>query len=473
LLPAGALDRGGISIRPMRSSEIPFINPIAAFAPYADEPWAVLLDSGGGDVQRGRYAFIAIRPYRTIMATDARVLVDGQVVAGDPFTVLQAELGPFAPPTSSAPLPFMGGAVGLFGYELGGHLERAPERHRSGQTEMAVGLYDVIAGFDLLERRAWVVAARPDAQARADELARQLAMVGELAPAAPLPALQCRPEFSRDEYIRRVRRIIDYIHAGDVFQVNFSQRFLAHRPAGLRGFDLYRRLRAINPAPFGAFLQFGAPLTVASASPERFLSIDRQGRVEARPIKGTRRRSPIPGDDLAIAAELAVCTKDRAENLMITDLLRNDIGRVARVGSVRVPSLLAVESYPTVHHLVSVIEGRLRPGLGPIDLLRATFPGGSITGAPKVRAMEIIDELEPAARGPYCGAIGWIGFDGAMDTSIVIRALTLTLDCVIAQAGGGIVADSDPTAEYAEMMTKVAPALAALGINEEDAWSYG
>jgi para-aminobenzoate synthetase component I len=279
-------------------------------------------------------------------------------------------------------------------------------------------------------------------------------------------------ELSRDDYMRRVRRIIEYIHAGDVFQVNFTQRFLAPRPAGLRPFDLYRRLRAINPAPFGAFLQLGESLTVASASPERFLALDRHGRIEARPIKGTRRRSPVPEEDAAIAAELAASGKDRAENLMITDLLRNDIGRVARGGSVRVPALLAVESYATVHHLVSVIEGQLRDGLGPIDLLRATFPGGSITGAPKVRAMEIIDELEPAARGPYCGAIGWIGFDGAMDTSIVIRALTLTPEKVIAQAGGGIVADSDPAAEYAEMMAKVSPALTALGM-KEDAWLSG
>jgi para-aminobenzoate synthetase component I len=472
LLRGEGEDRPGITTPAMRTVEIPFIDPIAAFAPWAEEPWAMLLDSGGSDAKRGRYAFIAIRPYRTITATNGVVSVDGRIVAGDPFTVLAAELSAFATSGEEFPLPFTGGAVGLLGYELGGVLEHVPARHRVGQTEMAVGLYDVVAGFDLLERRAWIVASRPDAQDRADALARQLATLRELEPIGPLPALQCRPELSRDDYMRRVRRIIEYIHAGDVFQVNFTQRFLAPRPAGLRPFDLYRRLRAINPAPFGAFLQLSESLTVASASPERFLALDRHGRIEARPIKGTRRRSPVPEDDAAIAAELAASGKDRAENLMITDLLRNDIGRVARGGSVRVPALLAVESYATVHHLVSVIEGQLRAGLGPIDLLRATFPGGSITGAPKVRAMEIIDELEPAARGPYCGAIGWIDFDGAMDTSIVIRALTLTPEHVIAQAGGGIVADSEPAAEYAEMIAKVSPALTALGM-KEDSWLSG
>jgi para-aminobenzoate synthetase component 1 len=193
------------------------------------------------------------------------------------------------------------------------------------------------------------------------------------------------------------------------------------------------------------------------------LKLDRMGRVEARPIKGTAQRSADPAEDARAAAALGASVKDRAENLMITDLLRNDIGRVAELGSVSVSALQAVESFATLHHLVSVVEGRLKAGLGPVDLLRATFPGGSITGAPKIRAMEIIDELEPSPRGAYCGAIGWIGFDGAMDTNIVIRSVSLTKEAIIAQAGGAIVADSDPASEYAEMMAKVAPQLAAIG----------
>lgn len=442
--------------------ELPYTDPVAAFAPWADTPWSMLLDSGGDDPALARYAYIAVAPYRTLRADRDGVRIDGQPAGSDPFAALAAELAAFAPSGETMPLPFAGGAVGLFGYELGRHIERVPARHVAGQTEMAVGFYDVIAGFDREARRAWVIAARPEATPRAEALAVRIAAAPPLAAPRLGPAVDPRPELTRDDYLRRVGRIVEKIAAGEVFQVNFTQRFVAPRPATLHPFSLYRRLKALNPAPFAAFVHIGDDLTLVSASPERFLSLGRDGRIEARPIKGTRRRGHGPDEDAALAAELASCEKDRAENLMIADLLRNDIGRVAAIGSVRVPALRALESHATVHHLVSVIEGRLRAGLGPADLLRAAFPGGSITGAPKVKAMEIIDELESGPRGPYCGATGWIGFDGAMDTSIVIRAVTLTRDAVIAQAGGGIVADSDPETEYAEMMTKLAPALAAL-----------
>jgi len=433
------------------SIPIPYRDPIEAFAPFAEEPWAMLLDSASSDPARGRHVFLAVQPYNTLLNP------------ADPIAALETALGPRRAVTPGTTLPFAGGAVGLFGYELGRHLERAPARHVAGGVEMAVGLYDVIAGFDLAERRAWVVAADDSAAGKAERLAAAIASAPALGAPAEAPDLPCHPELSREDYLDRVARVIAYIAAGDIFQANFTQRFLADRPAGYSAFDLYRRLRAINPAPFAAFLKCGEDLTVATASPERFLRLDRFGRVEARPIKGTRRRSADPAEDAKIAAELAASVKDRAENLMITDLLRNDIGRVSELGSIGVSALHAVESYATLHHLVSVVEGRLRSGLGPVDLLRATFPGGSITGAPKVRAMEIIDELEPAARGAYCGAIGWIGFDGAMDTSIVIRSVSLTRDLIVAQAGGAIVADSDPEAEHAEMMAKVSPALAAIG----------
>ncbi|MFD2234123.1 aminodeoxychorismate synthase component I [Phaeospirillum tilakii] len=441
--------------------EIPYVDPLRAYAPWAGEAWAMLLDSGGDDTARGRHAFLAVRPVHTLTADGAGLRRDGVAIGGDPFAALAEALAAFPPPPPG-PLPFAGGAVGLFGYELGRHLERAPARHGSGPAELAVGLYDAVAGFDRVARRAWVVAARPQARAKAAALAEAIAAAPPLPPLPPPPGLALRPELTREAYLDRVRRILALIAAGEVYQVNYTQRFRAARPAGLDPFALYRRLRALNPAPFAACLRFGGGLALVSASPERFLSLDRAGRIEARPIKGTRPRAADPAADRAAAAALAASGKDQAENLMITDLLRNDIGRVARLGSVRVPVLRGIESHATVHHLVSVVEGRLRPGLGPVDLLRAAFPGGSITGAPKLRAMEIIDDLEPGPRGPYCGAVGWIGGDGAMDTSIVIRAITLTADEVIAQAGGGIVAESDPAAEHAEMMTKLAPALAAL-----------
>jgi para-aminobenzoate synthetase component 1 len=426
-------------------------DPVTAFAPLAEEPWAMLLDSAAADLDRGRYAFLAARPCQTLLDPV------------DPFAALAEALGPRRPPSHGTPLPFAGGAVGLFGYELGRHLERAPRRHVGAAGDMAVGIYDVVAGFDLAEKKAWVVASSQAARAKARRLAAEIEAAPAMAQPAVAPSVQIRAELERADYIGRVARLIAYIGAGDLFQANFTQRFIAERPAGYSAFDLYRRLRALNPAPFAAFLNCGEDLSVVTASPERFLRLDRLGRIEARPIKGTRRREADPAADMRAAAELAASVKDRAENLMITDLLRNDIGRVAALGSVSVSALQAVESYATLHHLVSVVEARLRPGLGPVDLLRATFPGGSITGAPKVRAMEIIDELEPGPRGPYCGAIGWIGFDGAMDTSIVIRSVSLTRDRIIAQAGGAIVAESDPAAEHAEMMAKVAPALAAIG----------
>jgi para-aminobenzoate synthetase component 1 len=430
---------------------IPWRDPVTAFAPFSREPWAMLLDSAAADPERGRYAFLAVRPRATLLDPD------------EPFAALAEALGSRVAPSHGTPLPFAGGAVGLFGYELGRHLERAPRRHVGAAGEMAVGIYDVVVGFDLTDQRAWVVASDPSAREKAARLAAEIQAAPVLAPPRPAPPVQIRPELERRDYIDRVARVIAYIGAGDIFQANFTQRFIGERPDGYCAFDLYRRLRAVNPAPFAAFLNCGEDLSVVTASPERFLRLDRFGRVEARPIKGTRRRADDPDEDALAAVELAASIKDRAENLMITDLLRNDIGRVAALGSVTVSALHAIESYATLHHLVSVVEARLKPGLGAIELLRATFPGGSITGAPKVRAMEIIDELEPGPRGPYCGALGWIGFDGAMDTSIVIRSVSLTRDRIIAQAGGAIVADSDPESEHAEMMAKVGPALAAIG----------
>ena len=244
----------------------------------------------------------------------------------------------------------------------------------------------------------------------------------------------------------------EYIIAGDIFQANLSQRFQTRLPE--KPFDLYRRLRRRNPAPFAAYLDYG-DMAILSASPERFLRLDEQRRlVETRPIKGTRPRGLGPMHDAALGRALAESEKDRAENVMIVDLLRNDLSRVCRAGTVRVPELFALEHHPTVHHLVSTVIGELEPGAQAADLIRAAFPGGSITGAPKVRAMEIIAELEPTQRGVYCGSVGYISVTGAMDTSIVIRTYLALRGQVYFQAGGGIVADSDPELEYRETLDK-------------------
>ncbi|MGE4220513.1 MAG: aminodeoxychorismate synthase component I [Alphaproteobacteria bacterium] len=442
-------------------------DPVAAFRALAGEPWAMLLHSAAADPLRGRYSYAVAEPVATLESVDGAVRQDGRPVPGDPFAALSAMLAGSPSVRPGGPAPFAGGAVGFIGYEAGRHLERLPARHGNPerQPEMAFGLYDAVAVYDHAAGRAWVQAARPAAEGKARRLAARLSAL----PVRPggLPPVVWRGELRRDEYLDRVAAILDYIRAGDIYQANFTQRFLADRPSGFDAYALFERLCAGNPAPFAAYLNCGPALQIASASPERFLAVSAEGRIETRPIKGTAARQPDPAADAAAAAALAASAKDRAENLMIVDLMRNDLGRVARIGSVHVPALFAVESFATVHHLVSSVAARLRPGLGPVDLLRAAFPGGSITGAPKLRAMEIIDELETSRRGAYCGSVAWIGFDGAMDSSIVIRTVSATSAHLHAQAGGGIVADSDPAAEHAEMMVKVAPLLRAAGEAEQ------
>jgi para-aminobenzoate synthetase component 1 len=259
-------------------------------------------------------------------------------------------------------------------------------------------------------------------------------------------------------YEAAVSKIIEYIHAGDCFQVNLSQRLLA--PLSDDPLELYGRLRQLNPAPFAAYFNLG-DFQILCASPERFVRLA-NGEVETRPIKGTRPRGTTSAEDEALRRDLTSNPKDRAENVMIVDLLRNDLGKVCEYGSVQVPRVCEVESFQYVHHLVSTVRGRLRSDLGPLDLITAAFPGGSVTGAPKVRAMEIIAELEPTARGPYCGCLGWIGFDGSADMNILIRTFTAGRGWVQFPVGGGIVADSDPAREYEETLHKAAGLLQAL-----------
>lgn len=455
--------------------DLPPFDPADAFTALAGRPRALLLD-GAASPDRGRFSYIVADPVAWLEAGPAGVTLDGvapdaRAAAGDPFALLEALLARGRRPAVPGLPPFQGGAVGILGYEAGGRLERLPPPPAAGLPfpDMAVGLYDTVAAFDHAAGRAWVIGPdRARAQALVDDLRRGAALAAEAAAdeAGGGESLLAPPGWQAEQTPERFRaaiaRILDYIRAGDVYQVNYTQRFLGRLAPGVTPWRAYRALRRRTAAPFSACLDLGGGRVVASGSPERFLSLTADGCIETRPIKGTRPRGATPEADAALAADLLASGKDRAENLMIVDLLRNDLSRVAAVGSVRVPALMALESYRTVHHLVSVVEARLRPGLGPVDLLRAAFPGGSITGAPKIRAMQIIRELEPARRGPYCGSVVWIGWDGAMDSSIVIRTLCAAGDRVQVQAGGGIVADSNPEAEYQESLTKARAVLLAL-----------
>ena len=370
---------------------------------------------------------------------------------------------------SPAPvLPFTGGAVGFFSYELCTQLEKLPRAKPDDLPEIPASefaFYDAFIAHEHATARTWLV-ANPVASTPAFTL---LARLRESLTSPPPPLSTPKPtchlisdklllptphqptaNFDFTSYAAAIARIKSYIAAGDVYQVNLTQRFSTPLPCA--PYDLYLRLRQRSPAPFAAYLAFG-PVQLISSSPERFLTL-RDRRVETRPIKGTRPRSSDPTTDAALAAELLSSEKDRAELLMIVDLERNDLGRVCDYGTVRVDRLWQLESHPTVHHLVSTVSGQLRAGLDIIDCVRATFPGGSITGAPKIRSMEIIDELEPHRRHIYTGAIGYIGFDGNADLNIAIRTITCVNHHAYYHVGGGIVWDSDPAAEYQETLDK-------------------
>lgn len=358
-------------------------------------------------------------------------------------------------------LPFIGGTLGLFGYDLGRRFERLPVQAAAdiAVPDMAVGIYD----WALLRNVAtgdWQLVHWGDEAGLAKRLAWLEQQQTKPAPAFALQG-SWQSNMSRAEYGEKFARIQAYLAAGDCYQINLTQRFSA--PYQGDEWQAYCLLATANKAPFSAFIRL-PDSALLSLSPERFLLLD--GRhIETKPIKGTRPRHPDPATDRQVARELAQADKDKSENLMIVDLLRNDIGRVSRPGSVSVPHLFAVESFPAVHHLVSTIHGELDARWQGVDLLRACFPGGSITGAPKIRAMEIIEELEPQRRNAYCGSIGYLSQHGRMDTSICIRTLIAEAGRMHCWAGGGIIADSDADSEYQETYDKVArilPPLSAL-----------
>jgi para-aminobenzoate synthetase component 1 len=446
-------------------TELPYCPDSAVlFEAIADLPWAVFLDGGLHHPSQSRYDVLSAQPYVRLVTRGNLTEIHGDRVElsrEDPFELLRGHLAP--DPACCTSLPFCGGAIGYFGYDLARRLEKLPARAHDGERipDMALGIYDWAVVADHSERRAWLVGQGrdPETDLKWDALVRLFSDPPAEPRRAPFRVTsRVTSNLTRETYAQRFERIKRYISEGDCYQVNLAQRFSAQATGD--AWLAYQALRVMNPAPFAAFLS--TPYAnVLSASPERFLKVE-NGHVETKPIKGTRPRAGHPRLDAELARALRESPKDRAENVMIVDLLRNDLSKNCRLGSVRVPKLFDVESYPTVHHLVSTVTGELAPGRDAIDLVRGAFPGGSITGAPKVRAMEIIEELEPHRRGVYCGSIGYIGFDGNMDLNIAIRTLVMSRGEIRFWAGGGIVADSTLEEEYQETFDKAAAMLKLL-----------
>ncbi len=442
--------------------ELSNFNPLSAFAAVSHIPYSLLLDSADTGHPDGRYSYICCKPIETLETKNGKTTItnwDAQTTFEScPFTLLQSRINTWiqnAETIKELP-PFQGGAAGFFGYDLGRQLENIKEDTPNNQAmpDMAIGIYDQVLAHDNKTKQSWIITHarnKDEARTKQKHLLRLFAQEPERAghSCADLP---WEPVFDTHDYKENIKKIISYINEGDIFQANMTQRFDAELPENFAPFEHYLNLREVNPAPFAGFMDLGQ-VKISSASPERFISIN-DGNVQTRPIKGTRPHVEDTKIDQRYRDALINSEKDNAENTMIVDLLRNDLSKVCEMDSVEVTELCKLETFASVHHLVSTIKGKLKPTHTPLDLMRACFPGGSITGAPKIRAMEIIEELEQTRRGPYCGSLAFIGFDGTMDSNILIRTLVYEGNNVSLQAGGGITADSNADDEYQELFDK-------------------
>ncbi|MBU0895565.1 MAG: aminodeoxychorismate synthase component I [Candidatus Omnitrophica bacterium] len=439
-------------------------DPFVKFKSMRHRPYSFFLDSACGAEKLGRFSFMGCDPFLVFRSKGDSVKLEWESglkkeLIANPFLELRKLLRKYRVVNSRKEIPFTCGAVGYFSYDLKDFIEVLPNTAKDDLDlpDCLVGFYDSVVIYDNLKKRSYIsklgISKKPFAPHDAvyrDSTSRRISCKG------------LKSNFSKRSYVDAVKMAKRYIEKGDIYQVNISQRFKAK----LSGdpFDLYARLRRCSPAPFASYLNFN-DVAILSSSPERFL-LKRGDYIETRPIKGTRPRGASPSLDAALETELKHSAKDMAEHIMIVDLERNDLGRICKYGSIRPTESVVIEKYANVSHLVSTVAGTLKKGKDPVDCLIAAFPGGSITGAPKIRSMEIIDELESVKRSVYTGAIGYIGFDGNMDTSIVIRAFIAKGNDIYFQVGGGIVADSDPEKEYEETIHKAAGAMQALGIGK-------
>jgi anthranilate synthase component 1 len=478
-----ALAQPGALIPVAREIPADLETPVSAFLKIHRGPYGFLLESVVGGERWGRFSFLGTEPARVFRVRGRRVEIETPggatetLETDDPMGTLErliAEHRPLAVPD----LPrFAGGAVGYVGYDMVRTFERLPVQATDdlGLPEAHLMLADTVLAFDNVSLTITAVTharvadgAPPDAAWEA-AVSRLDGLLGRLnapvVPSTPVPAPPTEPVSSvtPERYMADVERVKEYIRAGDVIQVVLAQRF--ERPLHAAPFDVYRCLRRVNPSPYMFYLALG-PHTLAGASPETMARVDEDGLVTVRPIAGTRPRGTTERDDAALADELRADPKELAEHVMLLDLGRNDVGRVAEIGSVQVTESFAIERYSHVMHLVSNVCGRLAPGRTAYDAFRAAFPAGTLTGAPKIRAMEIIEELEPVRRGVYGGAVGYFGFKGAMDTAIAIRCVLMREGRAFVQAGAGIVADSDPESEHRECLNKARAVLQAIRLAE-------
>jgi anthranilate synthase component 1 len=487
------------------------LTPVSAFCKVQEGDWSFLFESVVGGERIGRYSFLGAGPFRKFEAAGDRVRTqegNGRWVestAADPLKVLEDQIAAYRAPNLPGLPRFCGGAVGYAGYDTVRYVERLPNAPPDdrGIPDLSFAFYDRMVIFDHVAKTVAVVAnaivpgepgasapgvverAYREACARVDQLVERLqrgvadiqltdidpqasgdrevaGRAGDEPATSRSPLARVSSNFTRPDFEAAVRKAVEYINAGDIFQVVLSQRFRAETRA--RPFDVYRALRVVNPSPFMFYLRAGA-VTLVGASPEIMCRVE-NAEVTNRPLAGTRPRGRTPEEDRRLADELVNDPKERAEHIMLVDLARNDVGKVSRLGSVRIGDLLAVERYSHVMHLSSTVTGTLLPGRTAFDALRASLPAGTLSGAPKVRAMEVIDELEPHRRGPYGGAVGYVDFGGNMDTCIALRTMVVLGQTAYVQAGAGIVADSDPASEYQETVNKAMGLLRALEVAE-------
>ncbi|MDH5510190.1 MAG: aminodeoxychorismate synthase component I [Nitrospinota bacterium] len=453
--------------------QMEWIAPERLFPAFAAKPGFIWLDSGRVMGGQSRWSFMMWSPeqviggrvgefYHAVGDLPQRPIIDPFETLRDILSFGEARLPHDGYLEETGVPPFTGGAAGFFGYGLQTLTEpstRLAGKAPSAEGDIWVGIYGAVAAFDQLKGELTLATSVKDSENPAVALDR---MEEEILQAEAVTSNRSesvssdsgkrnlvKSNFTREGFMTAVERVRSYIEQGDCYQANIAQRFFAE---DTMDDTLYLKLREINPAPFGAYINTGAA-RILSVSPERFIRL-RGDMAETMPVKGTRPRGRLPMEDNLLKLELFDSEKDRAENVMIVDLLRNDFSKVCLPHSVAAPDICRLEEHPTVFHLVSTVVGRLRPGLGPLDLLKSAFPGGSVTGAPKIRAMEIIDELEPDPRGAYCGAIGYIGYGGGMDTSVTIRTMVRADGKISFHAGGGITYSSDPSEEYQETLDK-------------------